>query len=299
MDAIKKFKTDHLRNDPAHCLAPGLFCSLKRGERKKLKLDITYQYGDESIRFWGPEPLGIDDMRLLQGIIALSGLSTLILKPEPKTSIGQQLRLFMDPQWEALEADTKVIKTSIRALLRECGYSGDSGHKWKQAIQSLERMIAVTIIVVIGTRREGYHLISRLAINEESGGFAIAVNPRIARAIFGGRGTHIAYISMVEVRELVGNDPAALLHNRLSAWIGPGDRQIISIDRLIDAVWPGECSPAWAYNRKSEMRKKILPAIAALLAWTIREIRKDMYEISRDLIMPRCDLVGEAEHDRL
>jgi len=156
MDAIKKFKTDHLRNDPAHCLAPGLFCSLKRGERKKLKLDITYQYGDESIRFWGPEPLGIDDMRLLQGIIALSGLSTLILKPEPKTSIGQQLRLFMDPQWEALEADTKVIKTSIRALLRECGYSGDSGHKWKQAIQSLERMIAVTIIVVIGKRREGY-----------------------------------------------------------------------------------------------------------------------------------------------
>ncbi|WP_268915854.1 replication protein C, IncQ-type, partial [Aeromonas caviae] len=39
--------------------APGLFRSLKRGERKRLKLDVTYTHGDDSIRFWGPEPLAL------------------------------------------------------------------------------------------------------------------------------------------------------------------------------------------------------------------------------------------------
>ena len=29
-----------------HCLVPGLFRSLKRGERKKLKLDVTYHYAE-------------------------------------------------------------------------------------------------------------------------------------------------------------------------------------------------------------------------------------------------------------
>ncbi|MBP8151671.1 MAG: replication protein C, partial [Xylophilus sp.] len=61
----------HARHDPMHCLAPGLFRSLKRGDRKKLKLDVTYRYGDnECARFIDFEPLGADDMRLLQGLVA-------------------------------------------------------------------------------------------------------------------------------------------------------------------------------------------------------------------------------------
>lgn len=52
------FELTHARHDPIHCLAPGLFRSLKRGERKKLKLDVTYRYGAaEQVRFVGFEPL--------------------------------------------------------------------------------------------------------------------------------------------------------------------------------------------------------------------------------------------------
>lgn len=65
---MSKFDLTHARHDPAHCLAPGLFRSLKRGERKRSKLDVTYTYGKDSIRFWGPEPLGADDLRVLQGL---------------------------------------------------------------------------------------------------------------------------------------------------------------------------------------------------------------------------------------
>ncbi|PYA98882.1 replication protein C, IncQ-type, partial [Serratia marcescens] len=41
-----KHSLSHVRHDPAHCLAPGLFRALKRGERKRSKLDVTYDYGD-------------------------------------------------------------------------------------------------------------------------------------------------------------------------------------------------------------------------------------------------------------
>ena len=79
-------------------LAPGLFRALKRGERKRSKLDVTYDYGDgKRIEFSGPEPLGADDLRILQGLVAMAGPNGLVLGPEPKTEGGRQLRLFLEP----------------------------------------------------------------------------------------------------------------------------------------------------------------------------------------------------------
>ncbi len=50
-----KHSLSHVRHDPAHCLAPGLFRALKRGERKRSKLDVTYDYGDgKRIELSGP-----------------------------------------------------------------------------------------------------------------------------------------------------------------------------------------------------------------------------------------------------
>ncbi len=90
-----KHSLSHVRHDPAHCLAPGLFRALKRGERKRSKLDVTYDYGDgKRIEFSGPEPLGADDLRILQGLVAMAGPNGLVLGPEPKTEGGRQLRLF-------------------------------------------------------------------------------------------------------------------------------------------------------------------------------------------------------------
>ena len=53
---------------------PSLFRSLKRGERKRSKLDVVYDYGNNKrIEFSGPEPLGANDLRILQGLVALAG----------------------------------------------------------------------------------------------------------------------------------------------------------------------------------------------------------------------------------
>ena len=104
-------------------LAPGLFRALKRGERKRSKLDVTYDYGDgKRIEFSGPEPLGADDLRILQGLVAMAGPNGLVLGPEPKTEGGRQLRLFLEPKWEAVTADAMVVKGSYRAVGRSSTY---------------------------------------------------------------------------------------------------------------------------------------------------------------------------------
>ncbi|MDK4641396.1 replication protein C, IncQ-type, partial [Kingella kingae] len=56
-------------------------------------------------------------------LVAMAGPSGLVLSPEPKTEGGQQLRLFLEPKWEAVEADAMVVKGSYRALAREIGYA--------------------------------------------------------------------------------------------------------------------------------------------------------------------------------
>jgi len=74
----------HARHDPAHVLAPGLFRSLGRGDRARLKLDVTYIHGDDRLEFGGKEPLGVDDMRVLQGLVAMAGPEGLILRDEAR-----------------------------------------------------------------------------------------------------------------------------------------------------------------------------------------------------------------------
>ena len=155
----------HLRHDPSHCLAPGLFRSLKRGDRKKFKLDVSYHYGDgEQIEFSGPEPLGGDDLRVLQGLVAMAGPCGLVLSPEPSTEGGQQLRLSLKPRWEAIQQDALVIKGSYRSLAREIGYSNIDDSKTIR--DCIERLWKVSIITQAGKKRQGFRMLSEYASDE-------------------------------------------------------------------------------------------------------------------------------------
>ena len=196
-----KHSLSHVRHDPAHCLAPGLFRALKRGERKRSKLDVTYDYGDgKRIEFSGPEPLGADDLRILQGLVAMAGPNGLVLGPEPKTEGGRQLRLFLEPKWEAVTADAMVVKGSYRALAKEIGAEVDSGGALKHIQDCIERLWKVSIIAQNGRKRQGFRLLSEYASDEADGRLYVALNPLIAQAVMGG-GQHVR-ISMDEVRAL-------------------------------------------------------------------------------------------------
>ncbi|WP_434083959.1 replication protein C, IncQ-type [Escherichia coli] len=76
-----KHSLSHVRHDPA-LSGPGLFRALKRGERKQAGRD---DYGDgKRIEFSGPEPLGADDLRILQGLVAMAGPNGLCLARNPR-----------------------------------------------------------------------------------------------------------------------------------------------------------------------------------------------------------------------
>lgn len=168
------FDLTHARHDPMHCLAPGLFRSLKRGERKRLKLDVTYPYGqNEQVRFVGFEPLGADDMRLLQGLIALGGPKGIILTPEPTADLPKQLRLFLEPKFDAVEQDALVVRESMTKLLSEIGLT-DGGDNLKAIKASLLRMANVTVVVTKGSKQASFHLMS-YAFDEEDGRLFVAL----------------------------------------------------------------------------------------------------------------------------
>ncbi|MCL6484587.1 MAG: replication protein C [Janthinobacterium lividum] len=274
------FDLTHARHDPTHCLAPGLFRSLKRGERKKLKLDVTYQYGEgEQARFVGFEPLDAGDMRLLQGLVSLGGPNGIILTPEPKGSMGQQLRLFLEPKFDAAEQDGLVVRESISKLLAEIGLT-DSGDNIKGIKASLFRMSNVTVGVTKGNRQASFHLMS-YAFDEADGRLLVALNPRIAEAILGRR-SHTR-IEMAEVRKLQ-TDPARLMHQRLCGWIDPSKSGKAELHTLCGYVWPDEANAETMKKRRQSARKALAELVA--VGWSVSEYAKGKFEIGRPKAMP-------------
>lgn len=272
---MKKSELTHARHDPAHCLAPGLFRSLKRGERKKQKLDITYNYGQgEQARFVGFEPLGADDMRILQGLVALAGPEGLILTPEPQSDMARQLRLFLEPKFDAEGKDGLVVRERMTKLLAEIGLT-NTGDNIKGLKASLLRMANVTVVVTKGTRQASFHLLS-YDFDEADGRLFVALNPRIAEAVLGRRS--YARIELAEVRQL-NTDPARLMHQRLCGWIDPGKSGKAELDTLCAYVWPDDASAEAMKKRRQAIRKAL--AELAGVGWTVDEYAKAKFEIRR------------------
>lgn len=277
----------HARHDPAHCLAPGLFRSLKRGDRKRCKLDVHYEYGQgKRIEFSGPEPLGVDDLRILQGLVAMGGPTGLVLSPEPLTELGRQLRLCLEPKWEAVQQDAMVIKVSYRALAREVGYANvDDTRSVRDCI---ERLWKVSIIVQNGKKRQGFRMLSEYVSDEGNGKLYVALNPMIAQAIMGGQ---YIRIDLHEVRQLQ-TDPARLLHQRLCGWIALGKSGMVKLDTLCDYVWPDEVTNLNTIKKRRQTVRKALSELL-VIGWQLNEYARGKWEIKR----PKPPLIVPNPHD--
>lgn len=279
------FNLSHARHDPAHCLAPGLFRSLKRGERKNQKLEVIYEYGKEKhLEFYGFEPLDDLDMRVLQGIVAMAGPHGVILDlDDPKSDAGKQLSLFIEPKWEALDDNALVVKGSFYSLAKEIGYKkpGDT-RTIKDIRESIERLWKVSIIARDGSKKRGFRLLADYSSDEAEKRLFVALNPMIAEAILGTR-PHTR-ISMAEVRALQ-TAPARLLHQRLCGYIDPGAQHPtpINIDTLCDYVWPEVASIEAAKKRKQSIRKALAELVS--VGWTVSEVTKCKFMIGRPVVL--------------
>lgn len=269
------FDITHARHDPMHCLVPGLFRSLKRGERKKLKLDVTYRNTENvQARFVGFEPLGADDMRLLQGLVVLGGPKGIILTPEPTADLPKQLRLFLKPKFDAEVQDALVVRESLTSLLSEIGLT-DGGDNIKAIKACLMRMANVTVVVTKGSQQRSFHLLS-YAFDEEDGRLFVALNPQITEAILGKR--PYTRIEMAEVRALQ-TDAARLIHQRLCGWIDPGKARCVELDTLAGYVWPDETNAEAMKKRRQKVRKALAELVD--VGWNVSEYAKGKWEIRR------------------
>lgn len=276
-----RIKTTHAKHDPAHCLAPKMFRSLKKGKRENNL--VTYQNGKEQIRFACFEALGVEEMKVLQAVVALSGPDGLILDPQPNTSLGTQLRLFMDCKYDAIAAKTLMVKESMRTLLNELGLTGGD-ENIKAVLRGLERMSRV-VIDMEGPQGKlgGFTLLAYAWENPQGrrwdkGRLAISVNPRLTHAILAD-GKYVR-IDMQEVRTLRG-DAAALMHQRLCAWVDPGKTGRVETDTLIAYVY-GEVAEGRTTARKQKGRVRAgLQELAGLPGWKVREYAKDKWAILR------------------
>ncbi len=286
----------HLRHDPGTVLAPGLFQSFKRGDRKKLKLDITYEFNKSTtLRFVGFEPLGADDLRLLQGIVALAGLSKIAVPLEnPRNEAEKQLTLLLEPKEDATKEHSAAVRTNLQRLMHEIGYKTDGGDKRHEVLESLKRLANVTTYARHDGREKSTNLLSYY-IEDKTGNLLIMVNPRITKAIMGQQA--YTHIDMREVRALK-LDTARLLHQRLCAVVDPGKARPLKIETMMGYVWPLPAEGSALRMRRQAIRAAI-SEINATDGWLITERPGGDFLVSRRKVGYVTPPPGEEKQEAL
>ena len=275
------YELEFAMHDSIHCLTPGLFRSVKNGDRKKTKLDVSYPFSDGGhIEFSGPEPLGDDDLRVLQGLIAMAGPKGSRLPEFPQTSDGMTIRQMMDLKWGATSQDGMVVKGSYRNLAKEIGYADVENTKPIQ--DSVERMWKVSVIVEKDGQRMGFRLLSEYGSNDIKGQLYVALNPQLTAAIVGD--VRHTRISMDEVRAIKLSG-TRLVHQRLCGWIDQGKTKKISIDTLCSYINPDhvKLDAKGGDGAMRQRRSRAKPVLEEMrgLGWGVVEIAKGQFEITR------------------
>ena len=270
----------HARIERAHCLAPGLFRSLGRGQRTLQKLGVSYQYrDDERVGFYGPELLGGDDLRVFQAIIAAMGPGGHVLSDRPVTDHGQELRaaLHLSSDWES--ESTIGLGIGAYRLARESGYAcGNGGAEARKVRLSIRRLASVRVHVE-GAGQGGAQLISWVGSTDGNAALYIALNPRLAAVFLAG--CQYARISLSEAHAL-NTMCGRILHQRLSAWIDGSRTGRVSIARLIEYAYGETDHSSLSAPALKKRRRSIRLALDDLksVGWDISVI-KSTVSISR------------------
>ena len=265
---VSTYRLTHARHCPTHGLLPGLFRSVPKKKRQK-GLELKYQFaGGVRVEVKIFEALGADDMRILQGLIAMAAIQAdgkrmEPLPPAPTSPDMVTLRSLLDTRGDATKMVGCTVRCSYFQLAREIGYSNP--RDTERIRECIERLYLVTFFIQEGPLRMGFRLLSTVA--SDSHGIAVALNPKIAGAIMGGK--HVR-ILMDEVRALK-SDPTRLIHQRLCGWIDQGGHGTVGVDKLAAYVWPDTegVSPTTMRRRLCDIRK--ICRAFSLLGWRVEE----------------------------
>lgn len=311
-----------VRHDPAHCLAAGLFRVYDNAEliprerdnkplfatnadgsvklRRKIKDGAAteepivlmrrpgyvseYTYGENILKFSVPEGLGADDLRILQGLIALAGANVLLLGPvlKSKTDHSKQLRMALRATGDAKDKNGLYVADTFYHLAKEIGYKDPgSGSTIRQIRDCIERLYGVSITATNSNtgRSEGFRLLSTYESDITTKSITVGLNPRIAHAVIGGEGSRYAPIDLSEICALT-MDGARLIHQRLCAWINRGSTHEVSLETVCSYIWKTRSVNAATHRKHIERTKACLSDICAL-GWGIEYYKPGHVRISR------------------
>lgn len=264
-DMIAIQEVTHARLEPRIAGCPGLFAARAKTGRT---LKVEYAIGDIVLRFRG-ESLGAADLMVLCAIVALGGPG----RQEPGESDASLIDA-LEVQPTELSAGSIVIETRSSRVLSECGLS-DGGVQRAALIESLRRLSQLTVFARRGRQEVSMHLLS-YAIETDSGALRVALSPRLAGAILGGRHTRII---LHELREL---GPAArVLYLRLVGWIDPGRCRRVGVDVIEEYLYSERGEGSTARERRRRARAA-MREIERLEGWRVEiDAREKQYSISR------------------
>lgn len=260
------------RFDRATVLAQDLFVSLDRQKRSVsdeaegsagLRAIFVYQQLDRTVSFEGPDRLGVGDLRVLQGLLAMATAA----------GVGRQ---------EANVAVTRVVEGSWQELVRTCGVrtrtpavSGKrvptSGGRSGYLQKSLGRLSSVKVRCSDRPDEVEQFLTLDPACDTKDG-FRVSLSTELLGALGAGKnGKQYLKVVMEEAR-LLELDVARLLHFRLSN-VNEGTVREYTQAEVEAMIWGTEAARTEAIRKnRRQMFKKAIAAVGALPGWRLEAV---------------------------
>lgn len=256
--------------------APGLFRSVKPGARKQ-RLEVVYDKDDLQFRFVGPYLLGVDDMRVLQSIVAIA----CVQNPHATLSLAEAGHDRLK-KIKLLLSHTLEVRTTYDELARQIGYNSTGSSADTTIINALERLFTVSVFIQPTGRKtartfEAGHIFERLSSDGKNKLVAVKLCPLLAFAVLGGPGTYMRD-DLIEARKLK-TDVARLLHMHL-AWLSPGNHATVRIDTLVSHVYGCDPVTATAQRTRRSRVKAGVDELKDALHWTA-SLNRSIFRISR------------------
>jgi len=155
-----------------------LFSDLKDSDRKGFKLDLKYDISaDKSVRFVGFEPLGLDDLQVLQGIVSLLK-SKDIFRVSQDGSRKDRVNTFLETDFTTILQAEIRMQTTIALLLAEAGLENIALNS-EHVLASIERLSRLGIVAIKNRCRGNFTLINKFVIDSSTEEVFVALNPHV------------------------------------------------------------------------------------------------------------------------
>jgi hypothetical protein len=241
--------------EPALAIAP-VFLVLRKSARAKL--DVTLKFGSSTLRWRGPDALGIPEQSALLALLSIAGQQTFSI--DPNTAVGDKEKLLNQLSCEGPQSEVAVVIAHWRRIEMAAGYSSHSGKNIANIKLAVKRLAETTV----WEYRDGIEYGSRLLswIRGNDNGVIVALNRRATDAIYSKQFIKIS----LEERNTLPDESTKALHAYLSGSMRAGSSRRLTIDKLQAHVWGGEVTGSTRRSRNEKLRAALL-AIGKLPSW--------------------------------